>query len=62
MRGADADALAYVRAAIRELESATSTRAIVECADPVVCIAEGRLLGALDACKEALSSLEDVFE
>jgi len=50
-----------VRAAIRELETALSSQPIDASIDAVVCIAQGRLMTALEATKEALASLEDVL-
>ncbi len=54
-------ALVAVRAAIKELETALSNPAIEKNGDAVVCIAQGRLMCALESSKEALSSLEDML-
>lgn len=61
MADAGVAALVAVKSAIRELETALSNPAIKENGDAVVCIAEGRLMCALESTKEALSSLEDMI-
>lgn len=53
--------IASVRTAVRALKIALESTPVGASVDPVVHIARGRLLTALDAAKQALASLEDVL-